>query len=171
MTNKIENEKSAEYNTGHVPDQNEKEMVDYQEEIIDQALEILQNRIRNGILLNSAADVKSWLHLKCHKMEREVFGLVVVDNQHHYLGDTELFYGTVDGARVHPREVVKYVLELNGVGVMLYHNHPSGSADASQADLRITEKLKSALKLIDVRVLDHLIVGDEVTSMAEKGLI
>jgi DNA repair protein RadC len=83
----------------------------------------------------------------------------------------ELFRGTIDGASVYPREVVKACLSCNAAAVIFVHNHPSGVAEPSQADIAITERLRKALALIDVRVLDHLIVGDEVTSFAERGLL
>ena len=84
----------------------------------------------------------------------------------------ELFFGTIDGASVHPREVVKHALKHNAAAVIFAHNHPSGVAEPSQADQRITDRLESALLLVDVRVLDHMIVGDrEVLSFAEKGLL
>ena len=84
----------------------------------------------------------------------------------------ELFQGTIDGASVYPREVVKKALALNAAAVILAHNHPSGLAEPSQADIRITDKLKSALLLVDIRVLDHMIVGDgEVLSFAESGIL
>ena len=95
-----------------------------------------------------------------------------LDIQHRLLRYEELFFGTIDGASVHPREVVKRVLHHNAAAVILAHNHPSGIAEPSQADKHITQRLKSALMLIDVRVLDHMIVGDqEVLSFAERGLL
>ncbi len=87
------------------------------------------------------------------------------------LGYEELFYGTVDGASVHPREVVRRCIAHNAAAVILAHNHPSGIAEPSRADEQITDRLKQALALIDVRVLDHMIIGDgEITSLAERGL-
>jgi DNA repair protein RadC len=95
-----------------------------------------------------------------------------MDNQHRLIKYEELFFGTIDGASVHPREVVKHALKHNAAAVIFAHNHPSGVAEPSQADQRITDRLKSALLLVDVRVLDHMIVGDrEVLSFAEKGLL
>jgi DNA repair protein RadC len=95
-----------------------------------------------------------------------------LDNQHRLISYEELFFGTIDGASVHPREVVKRVLKHNAAAVIFAHNHPSGVAEPSQADRRITDRLKSALLLVDVRVLDHMIVGDqEVLSFAERGLL
>jgi len=95
-----------------------------------------------------------------------------LDNQHRLIKYEELFFGTIDGASVHPREVVKHALKYNAAAVIFAHNHPSGVAEPSQADQRITDRLKSALLLVDVRVLDHMIVGDkEVLSFAERGLL
>ena len=95
-----------------------------------------------------------------------------MDNRHRLIKYEELFFGTIDGASVHPREVVKHALKHNAAAVIFAHNHPSGVAEPSQADQRITDRLKSALLLVDVRVLDHMIVGDrEVLSFAEKGLL
>jgi DNA repair protein RadC len=95
-----------------------------------------------------------------------------LDNQHRLIRYEELFFGTIDGASVHPREVVKRVLAHNAAAVIFAHNHPSGLAEPSQADQRITDRLKSALLLVDVRVLDHMVVGDqEVVSFAERGYL
>ena len=102
----------------------------------------------------------------------EVFACLFLDNRHRLMAFEELFRGTIDGASVHPREVVRRALAHNAAALILAHNHPSGIAEPSAADTRITERLRQALSLIDVRVLDHLIVGDaEVTSLAERGLI
>jgi len=110
------------------------------------------------------------LHLA--KREREVFAVMFLDNRHRLLAYEELFFGTIDGASVHPREVVKAALAHNAAAVILSHNHPSGVAEPSQADQRITQRLKDALGLVDVRVLDHLIVGEgEPVSFAERGLL
>ncbi|MBT3710912.1 MAG: DNA repair protein RadC, partial [Gammaproteobacteria bacterium] len=103
---------------------------------------------------------------------REVFACLYMDNQHRLIKYEELFFGTIDGASVHPREVGKHALKHNAAAVIFAHNHPSGVAEPSQADQRITDRLKSALLLVDVRVLDHMIVGDrEVLSFAENGLL
>ena len=96
----------------------------------------------------------------------------LLDNRHHLLAFVELFRGTIDGAAVHPREVVKEALRHNAAAVILAHNHPSGIAEASQADRLITQRLREALQLVDIRVLDHLIVaGDFILSFAERGLL
>lgn len=101
----------------------------------------------------------------------EVFGCLMLDNKHRLIEYRELFRGTIDGASVYPREVVKQALADNAAAVILVHNHPSGNPEPSQADKMITAKLIEALKLIDIRVLDHLIVGKHVVSMAELGFI
>ena len=95
-----------------------------------------------------------------------------LDNRHRLIAYEELFHGTIDGASVHPREVVKSALRYNAAAVILAHNHPSGVAEPSQADQRITKRLQDALTLVDIRVLDHFVVGDgEPVSFAERGLI
>jgi DNA repair protein RadC len=105
-------------------------------------------------------------------MEREVFGCLFLDNRHRLIALEEMFLGTIDGASVHPREVVKRALKLNAAAVILAHNHPSGVAEPSQADELITARIRDALALVDIRVLDHLVVGGTtVTSFAERGLI
>ena len=116
--------------------------------------------------------VKQYLYTQLRHQQREVFAVLLLDNQHQLLAYKELFYGTVNAASVYPREVVKLGLEYNATAMILAHNHPSGIADPSHADRRITQQLISALSLVDIRVLDHLIVGDgEIFSFAEKGLI
>ena len=115
---------------------------------------------------------RRFLKSKLRGYAREVFACLYMDNQHRLIKYEELFFGTIDGASVHPREVVKHALKHNAAAVIFAHNHPSGVAEPSQADQRITDRLKSALLLVDVRVLDHMIVGDrEVLSFAENGLL
>lgn len=116
--------------------------------------------------------VKDYLRLSLALEEREHFHCLFLDNQHQLLQDRRLFSGTIDGASVYPREVAKAALQTNAAAVIFAHNHPSGVPTPSQADKDITEKLKKALKLFDIRVLDHLIVGKElVYSFAESGLL
>ncbi len=103
--------------------------------------------------------------------EHEVFYALWLDSQHQVLKAQELFRGTVDGASVYPREVVKEGLACNAAAVIFAHNHPSGVTEPSQADVQITERLQEALQLVDIRLLDHLVVGSNVTSMAERGLL
>jgi DNA repair protein RadC len=104
--------------------------------------------------------------------EFETFCLIYLDNRHRLIACEDLFRGTIDGASVHPREVVKEALRHNAAAVILAHNHPSGVAEPSHADELITRRLREALQLVDIRVLDHLIVaGGETVSFAERGLI
>ncbi|HYN77909.1 MAG TPA: DNA repair protein RadC [Lamprocystis sp. (in: g-proteobacteria)] len=122
--------------------------------------------------LTSPEATRDYLRLKLYGLPYEVFACLFLDNRHRVIRYEELFQGTIDGASVHPREVVRRVIETNAAAVIFAHNHPSGVAEPSQADLRITQRLKDALALIDVRVLDHLIIGEGPgTSLAERGLL
>ena len=136
------------------------------------ALKVLSARHHRGHIIRSPADTQAYLRLRLADKQAEVFGCLYLDNRHRILELCELFNGTIDGTSVYPRVVVQRALEVNAAAVILFHNHPSGVAEPSQADERITRRLKSALELIDVRVLDHFIVaaGDSV-SMASRGLI
>ena len=125
-----------------------------------------------GDPITSPEKLKRFLMAKMRAYDREVFACIYLDNQHRILEFKELFFGTIDGASVYPREVVKQTLSVNAAAVIFAHNHPSGIAEPSQADKQITERLTKALNLVDVRVLDHMIVGDsEVLSFAERGLL
>ncbi|GAB3111119.1 JAB domain-containing protein [Aestuariicella hydrocarbonica] len=116
--------------------------------------------------------VKDYLRAELRHRPREIFSVLLLDNQHRLLGYHELFQGTIDAASVYPREVVKLALAHNAAAVILAHNHPSGVAEPSQADKRITERLQQALGLVDIRVLDHMVVGEaQVLSFAERGLL
>ena len=141
------------------------------EEILKMASKLLNRRFARGRALCSPEASKSFVAMKLGRLEHEVFAALFLDNRHRVLGFEELFSGTIDGASVHPREVVKRALELNAAAVIFAHNHPSGVAEPSQADIQITQRLKDSLDLIDVRVLDHLVVGSDVVSMAERGLL
>ena len=104
--------------------------------------------------------------------QREVFACLFLDNRHRVIAFEELFFGSIDSAAVHPREVVKAALRHNAAALIFAHNHPSGVAEPSRADELLTRRLKEALALVDIRVLDHLVVGDgEPLSLAERGLI
>lgn len=125
-----------------------------------------------GQSFDNPEKVKTFLKIKLGKEEREIFACLFLDNQHRLIEYSELFYGTIDGASVYPREVVKAALHCNAAAVIFSHNHPSGTVVPSSADIAITSRLKDALSLIDVRVLDHIIVGgDNTTSFAETGRI
>ena len=137
------------------------------------ALVILSGRLKEpGDKFDSPRAVKEYLTLKLGTVEREVFGCMFMNTRNELVAYEELFYGTVDGAAVHPREVVKAAMRYNAASVFLFHNHPSQTTDPSEADKTITKRLNEALALIDVRVLDHLIVGGmNVLSFAEEGLL
>ena len=141
--------------------------------IIKEALSILENRLHQpGEAITSPQSANNFLILKLAEKEHEVFACLFLGNRHRVIAFEEMFHGTIDGANVYPREVVKAALRHNAAAVILSHNHPSGVAEPSSADQSITAKLKDALSLVDVRVLDHIIVGGTTTvSLAERGLI
>ena len=125
-----------------------------------------------GEAIRSPADTEAFLLARMRHLDYELFCCLYLDNRHRVLRFDELFRGTIDGTSVYPREVVKEALAINAAAVILAHNHPSGVAEPSQADERITRRLKSALELVDIRLLDHLIIGDsETTSLASRGLL
>ena len=125
-----------------------------------------------GEAIRSPADTETFLLARIGDLGHELFCCLYLDNRHRVLAFCELFRGTIDGTSVYPREVVKEALAINAAAVILAHNHPSGVAEPSQADERITRRLKSALELVDIRLLDHLIVGaGGATSLAARGLI
>jgi DNA repair protein RadC len=142
------------------------------EAIITFAQEIISNRLQRGedITATSPADVQRYLQLQLAGKEQEVFAALFLDTRHRMISFELMFYGTIDGASVHPREIVKKSLQLNAAAVIFSHNHPSGVAEPSQADIAITGRLKSALALVDVRVLDHIVVtADDCVSLAQRG--
>jgi len=142
------------------------------EEILMMARQLIQQRFARGQAITSPNDTREFLMLELALLEHEVFYTIFLDNQHKILAAEACFQGTVDGASVYPREIVKRALALNACAVILAHNHPSGLAEPSQADQSITQKLKEALALIDVRVLDHFVIGGtEYFSFAERGLL
>ena len=142
------------------------------DEILEQATRILEERFKPGTKIRSPDDTKEFLRGKLVDLEHEVFCGVFLNNRHVVLAFEELFRGTIDGTSVYPREVVKRALELNAAALILAHNHPSGVAEPSQADERITTRLQSALELVDIRLLDHIVIGgSETTSLAARGLI
>lgn len=140
--------------------------------IIRQALGILESTLRKGDAMTSAAVTKQYCRLKLGLARDEQFCCLFLDNQHRLLQFERLFHGSIASATVYPRVVVRRALELNAAAVVLTHNHPSGIMEPSNADNAITSRLIHALGLIDVRVLDHVIVGAAGEfSMAEKGLL
>lgn len=143
-----------------------------QQATIREAIGILESKLRETKAFTKPSDVKDFCQLHIAQEKDEYFCCMFMDSQHRLIAFERLFRGTVDGAAVYPRIVVRRALELNAAALILTHNHPSGSPDPSQADRKITTRLKEALALVDVRVLDHVIVGVEGTSsMAEAGLM
>ena len=134
-------------------------------------LQMLES-LQQGELLSGSDATRRYLKAWFKSRKQEVFGCLFLNNQHYIVKTEELFRGTIDGAAVYPREVVRRCLAHNAAAVIFAHNHPSGIAEPSQADIAITRKLQAALSTVDVRVLDHFVVGDpEVISFAERGLL
>jgi DNA repair protein RadC len=132
----------------------------------------LAEQLKQESVLDSAQAAQDYIAQQLGGYSREVFALLLLDNQHRVLQFAPIFYGTIDAASVYPRVVVQRVLEINAAAVILAHNHPSGVAEPSRADRQITEKLINALSLVDVRVLDHIVVGSGATvSFAQRGWI
>jgi len=132
----------------------------------------LSQSLRAGPLLASPKATRDFLSARLRDLEHEVFCCLYLDKRHRLIQFEELFRGTIDGASVHPREIVKLALQRNAAAVIVAHNHPSGVAEPSQADELITQRVKEALGLVDIRLLDHIIVGDGVSvSLAERGLV
>jgi DNA repair protein RadC len=140
-------------------------------EITAAAIANLNRQFRKGALLTSPTLVRDYLKLKIGSLEHEVFSVIYLNSENRVLSFETPFRGTINAASVYPREVVKRALVLNAAAVIFSHNHPSGASEPSQADIEVTDRLKSSLELIDVRVLDHLVVGETVTSFVERGWI
>jgi DNA repair protein RadC len=142
------------------------------EQVIAHARSLLDQLIERQGQVASPRDAKDYVLLRLGQLPHEVFAVVFLDAQHRIITYREMFRGTLTQTSVYPREVVKEALELNAGAVLLSHNHPSGVAEPSRADEFLTTSLKSALALVDVRVIDHLVVGGgTVVSFAERGLL
>ena len=140
--------------------------------VLEMGRRYLREDLQRDTALNSPAETRRYLQSMLRHHPHEVFACLFLDNRHRVIAFEELFRGTIDGASVHPREVVKRALAYNAAALILSHNHPSGVAEPSDADRRITRRLQAALELVDIRVLDHFIVGDgEPLSFAERGLL
>lgn len=127
-------------------------------------------RLQRDDALHNPDDTRAYISARLRGRPAEVFACLWLDNRNRVISMEELFQGTIDGASVYPREVVRCALAHNAAAVILAHNHPSGVAEPSQADVRLTRRLREALALIDVPVLDHLVIGDgEIVSLAERG--
>ena len=139
--------------------------------IVQQAMAIIERRLKviPREAFQSPQDTQLYLRMRIGHLEYEVFGVMWLDVRHRLLAIEELFRGTIDGASVYPREVVKAALKHNAAAAIFYHNHPSADSRPSAADLQITQRLRQSLALVEIRVLDHIIVGETCTSLAERG--
>lgn len=141
-------------------------------DILQMAQQLAMSRLSKGRTLTEPRHVFSHLQTLLQYHEYEVFALLLLDSKHRVIGFRELFRGTLDGASVYPREVVKIALEHNASAVILVHNHPSGDPEPSQADRKLTTTLKDALNMVGTRILDHVVVGYEgCVSLAERGYV
>lgn len=130
----------------------------------------LQEQLCDNPIFTCPSHVRDYLAVQMRDYQREVFVVLLLDTRHQLIEFCELFQGTIDSASVHPREVVRLALHKNAAAVIVAHNHPSGSAKPSVADIAITDRLKAALKLMDIRLLDHFVIGrGEVVSLADRG--
>lgn len=140
--------------------------------VLEMARRHLQATLQRGDALESPQAVRQYLAAKLRHHTREVFACLFLDNKHRVIEFEPLFFGTINAASVYPREVVRRALDHNAAALILSHNHPSGVAEPSTADQQITQQLVKALEMIDVRVLDHMVIGDgEIVSFAERGLL
>jgi len=143
-----------------------------EQRILDEADRILRSRYRRGRVLRNPVDAREMFRLRMAELKHEVFAVLFLDARHRVIAYEELFRGTIDGASVHPREVARRALETNAAAVVFAHNHPSGNPEPSEVDKSLTKRLRGALGLIEVRVLDHIVVGAEgAVSFAERGLL
>lgn len=143
-----------------------------EDQVIAHALRILNSRFKRGTSLTSPASVTEYLTLKFAQREREVFSVLFLDTRHRIIKLKDMFFGTLDGACVYPREVVKEALKCNAGAVIVCHNHPSGVSEPSLADQAITRRLKDGLLLVEIRMLDHFIIaGGTTVSMASRGML
>ena len=142
-----------------------------EQDVLAAAEGILKGRLERLGSLNNPTDATDFLRMRLGALQHEEFHVLWLDNRHRILDCQKLFTGTVDGASIYPREVVRAALSINASAAILAHNHPSGIAEPSAADRNITNELRDALRLIGVRILDHIVVGAECVSMASRGLM
>ena len=139
--------------------------------VLEMARRHLGEQLKRDTCLTSPQDTQRYLQSIMRDYPYEVFACLMLDNKHRVIAFRELFKGSINSASVYPREVVKQALADNAAAVILAHNHPSGIAEPSESDIQITRRLQQALQLVDIRVLDHLIIGDEIVCFSERGLI
>lgn len=142
------------------------------DQIVEAARQVVDQRVQRGASFKDPTVSRGYFRDKLSGLEREVFAAALLDTRHRLIEFVELFHGTIDGAEVHPRELVRQALLRNAAAVIVGHNHPSGDVEPSAADRAVTMRLKQALALVDVRLLDHVIVGGSQTlAMAERGWV
>jgi DNA repair protein RadC len=140
--------------------------------VLERAQHLIAQRFRAGSpVFNGSERVREFLQIRLGGLDYEVFAVLFLSTRLRLIEYVELFRGTVDGAAVHSREVVKEALARNAAAVILAHNHPSGDPSPSETDREITSRLEEALSLVDIRVLDHLVIGETITSFAEQGFL
>jgi DNA repair protein RadC len=140
--------------------------------VLEMSGRYLRQVLERGDPLNSATATRHYLKTRLYNYPHEVFACLFLDTRHRVIEYEELFHGTIDGTSVYPREVMRKAIHYNAAAVIFAHNHPSGVPEPSQADVRLTQRLKEALALIDIKVLDHFIVGDgEPRSLLELGML
>ena len=141
------------------------------QEILTAADHVINRRFRRGFSIVNVAESKDLFRQKLAARENEAFAVLFLDNKNRVIEYEELFYGTIDSASVHARVIVQRALALNAAAVIVAHNHPSGEPDPSRADETLTLRLKEALALVEVRLLDHIVVGERCISLAERGVM
>ncbi len=145
---------------------------DREDQILEAAEAILRKRLDRQGKIGEPNEATAYLRAHCAHLEHEIFGVIFLDTRHHIIAIEDMFRGTVDEADVHPREIVKAALKHNASSTILFHNHPSSNPEPSAADRAVTARIKQALALVDIRVLDHIIVtADTCTSLASRGWV
>lgn len=139
--------------------------------VLTEANRLIGYQLRRGSLILSSDCAKKVIGYKLGGRQNEVFACLFLDSQHRILAFKEMFFGTINHTTVHPREILKEALLQNAAAVILAHTHPSGNTQPSDHDIKLTHDLKNILKVVDVRILDHLIIGDDVTSLSDLGLL
>lgn len=140
-----------------------------EDEVLSTASEILKQRLLKTVRLDSPDETLRFLETRYSHYEHEIFGVIWLTNRHQIIETEEMFRGTIDGANVYPREVAKRGLALNAAAIVIFHNHPSGCSEPSSADRSLTRRLCDALALVDIRLIDHIVIGrGETTSFRKR---
>jgi DNA repair protein RadC len=139
-------------------------------EMMAVALQISKSQLQSGKSITTPESAKEAVAVQLCNLKQEVFGCLFLDSKNRLLEWTVMFFGTINYNTIHPREIVKAALRLNAASVIFAHNHPSGETQPSLADIELTKKLTDILKVIDIKVLDHLIIGDQITAFSELGI-